>query len=292
VYLSSPDDHVVWRSTGVRDRLFVGRRHVPGFAEGVGKDARLHSPSGLSFDARQGGGLMVADAENHVIRLVRPEGATSTLIGEPMTPGRLDALDAPLSEVRLDGPRGVVVLAGDLVVADTNNHQLLYFDRSRGRVSRLAGVPGQAGYGDGEGLVARFRSPTGLAASPDGTLLAVADPGNNRVRLLRLRRGADGRVEATVSTVGVQSAAWGQGTELEFRQPQSVAFDLRDRRGGSVGADKSRPAHGSPDAACAARDVSGGGVGCGTGSAGSGARCGGGQSQACAAVGDGRPTAN
>lgn len=225
VYLSSPDDHVVWRSTGVRDRLFVGRRHVPGFVEGVGKEARLHSPSGLSFDARQGGGLLVADAENHVIRLVRPEGATSTIIGEPMTAGRLEALDAPTSEIRLDGPRGVVVLSGDLVVADTNNHQLLYVDRSRGLVSRLAGVPGESGFVEGPGLGARFNFPTGIAASPDGRLLAVADPGNDRVRLVRLMRAADGRVEAIVSTAGVASSRKARGTGAPFRQPESVAFD-------------------------------------------------------------------
>ncbi len=225
VYLSSPDDHVVWRSSGVRDQLFVGRRHVPGFAEGVGKEARLHSPSGLSFDARQGGGLLVADAENHVIRLVRPEGATSTIIGEPMTAGRLEALDAPASEIRLDGPRGVVVLSGDLVVADTNNHQLLYVDRSRGLVSRLAGVAGEAGYVEGPGLAARFNYPTGIAASPDGRLLAVADPGNNRVRLVRLMRASNGRVEAIVSTAGVASSDKARGTGVPFRQPESVAFD-------------------------------------------------------------------
>jgi DNA-binding beta-propeller fold protein YncE len=63
-------------------------------------------------------------------------------------------------------------------VADRNNHRIrLIFPQ--GQVSTLAG--GRSGHRDGEGTVAQFRYPTGVAVDGDGNAI-VADRGNGRIR--------------------------------------------------------------------------------------------------------------
>eukprot|EP00666_Eupelagonemidae_sp_cell4sb_P018092 gene18092-biopygen34493 len=53
----------------------------------------------------------------------------------------------------------------------------------------LAGS-GAAGFADGTGAAAAFSDPFGVAYSPDGATIAVADMGNNRVRLVAVGTGA------------------------------------------------------------------------------------------------------
>jgi sugar lactone lactonase YvrE len=50
-----------------------------------------------------------------------------------------------------------------------------------GEVFTLAGV-GSAGFRDGPPMVARFYYPAGVAVSPDGVFVYVADTWNSRVR--------------------------------------------------------------------------------------------------------------
>ena len=52
-----------------------------------------------------------------------------------------------------------------------------------GLVTTLAGSAGVLDYADGQGTLARFTYPGGLALSSDG-LMYVADSGNNRIRVV------------------------------------------------------------------------------------------------------------
>jgi NHL repeat len=101
-----------------------------------------------------------------------------------------------------------------LYVADSGNHTIraaAYITSLEGcpqaRIfSTLAGAPGQAGSADGVGSAARFNTPRGIAALPDGTLY-VTDAGNHTVR----RIASDG----TVTTVaGVPGVAGSDDTHL------------------------------------------------------------------------------
>lgn len=72
---------------------------------------------------------------------------------------------------------------GDCLVADKNNHRIRRITWD-GNVTTYAGS--SEGYGDGEPLLAKFKSPEGLAWSPappvgDGALY-VAESGNHRIR--------------------------------------------------------------------------------------------------------------
>ncbi|GJJ03306.1 hypothetical protein RugamoR64_38440 [Duganella rhizosphaerae] len=158
---------------------------VEGYAEGAGKAAAFHTPSGLAIDAA--GNLYVADTGNNAIRKVTPDGVVSTLAGDGL-PGDKDGRGAA---AQFNGPIGIAVdAAGVVYVADTYNDRIRRI-ATNGEVTTIAGGR-RAGDADGAGAQALFNTPTGLALSAAGELY-IADTGNHAIRKL----AKDG----TVSTV-------------------------------------------------------------------------------------------
>jgi DNA-binding beta-propeller fold protein YncE len=130
------------------------------------------------------GNLYIADAGNHRVRRVDARSGVITTVagGGDDDPG---AEPAPATRVALGRP---VQLAfhgdGNLLVSDTDRHQVLVVDLGAATVRRVAGT-GEAGFsGDGgPGLAARLRAPTGIAVDSAGRVL-IADSGNQRLRRL------------------------------------------------------------------------------------------------------------
>jgi sugar lactone lactonase YvrE len=157
-----------------------------GYADGIGTQARFHTPSGLAMDVR--GTLYVADTGNNLIRRITADGAVTTVAGG------LDAgfRDAPGSAARFNGPIGVAVdRNGRVIVADSYNDRIRAIEAD-GAVVTIAGS-GEPGAVDGSRFEARFDTPCGVAVDAAGNVY-VADTGNGAVR----RISADG----VVSTVG------------------------------------------------------------------------------------------
>jgi hypothetical protein len=94
---------------------------------------------------------------------------------------------------------------------------------------RLIAGAGDAGYRDGNFVRAAFHSPMGLAVSPDGTLLYVADNGNHAIRSIDLAH--QNRV-ATVCGDGVAGDGDGAGSTLtaRLRLPTDVAVNSDNSR--------------------------------------------------------------
>ncbi|MGV7207449.1 gluconolaconase [Oxalobacteraceae bacterium A2-2] len=160
---------------------------IEGYAEGQGKAAAFHTPSGLALDAQ--GNLYVADTGNHAIRKITPDGMVSTLAGDGL-PGYRDGKGAA---ARFDGPLGVAVdAAGVVYVADSYNDRIRRIAPD-GTVTTVAG-DGRAGLADGPAAQARFNTPAALVAAPGGVLF-IADAGNNAIRKL----GQDGAVTTVAS---------------------------------------------------------------------------------------------
>ena len=148
----------------------------PGFVDGAATVARFDGPSGLAVDTV--GNLYVADRLNHRIRKITPDGTVSTLAGSGLS-GFADGSD---DLARFYFPQGVVVFENNVYVADTGNHRIRRIDKTTGAVTTLAGKA-TAGFVDGAGGTAQFRSPRAVAVNAAGQLV-VADTGNHCIRLL------------------------------------------------------------------------------------------------------------
>jgi sugar lactone lactonase YvrE len=235
VYLSSPLQHVIYKAGAAGSGVLAGALGQAGYEAGAGQQARFNVPTGLGVDQSARGGIYVADTANHVVRRIRPNGQVEVTLGLAEHAGRMLADRTPMGEAVLDGPRGVIVAGGNLMVADTENHCLWYADLARREVRLLAGEPGIAGSDNGRGRRAKFNRPSGLAVSTNGRLIAVADTGNNVVRLVVVGSEA-GETVYDVTTLGLASSRRGAGLAkawsedrgddaIAFDQPESVSID-------------------------------------------------------------------
>jgi DNA-binding beta-propeller fold protein YncE len=198
--------------------LFAGSPGKADSDDGTGPAARFRYPYGLVHD--QAGNLLVSDADNHAIRkVVIATGEVSTLAGSAEHGGSRDGIGAA---ARFDRPSGVASDgAGNLLLADSENHAIRKINVATGEVSTLAGSPGQRGSQDGIGSAARFSIPTGVAFDGAGNLL-VADSGNRTLRQVVL---ATGMVTTLAGSPGQQGNLDGRGAAAQFSYPQDVACD-------------------------------------------------------------------
>lgn len=151
----------------------------PGYSGdgGPATAARLNQPQGVAVDAA--GNVYVADTGNHRIRKVTPGGTIVTVAGAG-TAGS-SGNGGPATSALLNRPSDVAVdAAGNLLIADTSNHQIRKVTPG-GTISRFAGLTvGFAGDG-GTASSARFNAPNGVSVDPNGNVL-VADTKNQRIR--------------------------------------------------------------------------------------------------------------
>ena len=127
----------------------------PGYADGRGAAVRFNRPAGLCVAAD--GTVYVADRGNHLIRCVGPDGAVTTVAGQP----------------------GVQ----PLLVAGTGPAQYRYApDDTDGMTYTNLGD-----YRDGPAATARFHHPSAVALGSGGVLY-VADEDNNCIRVIRPAR--------------------------------------------------------------------------------------------------------
>src|SRR5207248_2172641 len=111
--------------------------------------------------------------------------------------------------------------AGNLYIADPNNERVRNVTPD-GIIRTIAGT-GRAGFsGDGgPAIIARFRTPTGLAVDSDGSLYIV-DSANARIRKI----GADGVIVTVAGGNGIGFGGdGGPALGAKFAQPRSIAAD-------------------------------------------------------------------
>jgi adhesin/invasin len=156
----------------------------PGFSGdgGPAAEALLNAPAGVAVDAV--GNLYIADAGNHRVRRVDAQSRVITTVagGGDEDAG---AEPAPATRVGLGRPAQLAFHSdGNLLVSDTDRHQVVLVDLGAATVRRVAGS-GQPGFsGDGgPGPAARLRAPVGIAVDSAGRVL-IADSGNQRLRRL------------------------------------------------------------------------------------------------------------
>ncbi len=146
--------------------------------------ASLNSPSGISIDSV--GNLLIADTVNNRIRQVdATTGLITTIAGDGIQGFSGDGGVA--TKAMLNRPSGVAVDgAGNLYIADTNNHRIRQLTAATGLISTVAGDGNQGFSGDGgAATVAGLSRPKGVSVDSAGNLF-IADTGNRRIRKVQL----------------------------------------------------------------------------------------------------------
>jgi len=152
---------------------------VIGSTDGTGAIARFYNPSGLTFDAK--GNIVVADANNELIRQVTPAGVVTTLAGD----GTKGANNETAKTSNFQYPTGVTYDAlGNLYIADTFNSLIRKIDPV-GNITTFAGIAGVYSLKNGDRLSATFNDPMGVVADNNGNLY-VSDEGNFVIRKIAL----------------------------------------------------------------------------------------------------------
>ena len=144
----------------------------------------LAGPGGLALASD--GTLFIADSFSGRIRAVDPDtGLIRTVVGDGGE-YRYHGPDEPPNS-SLSRPSGMALdEEGNLFFTDSDNHLVRRWDRTTGRIDRIAGA-GVAHYGGDEGaaLEAGLSYPFGVAMDRAGHLL-VADTFNHRIREITL----------------------------------------------------------------------------------------------------------
>lgn len=213
-------NQVIWQVSNGASTIYAGGatvediygRPLGGYHDAALKDSYFKTPWGLApfLD-----GWAVADADNNVIRLLRPEGV-ETLNGhtsEKLTvgaqgvvfqhptglasdnDGNLYVSDTFADAVRKISPDGEVTTVashvlepmglcwhdGALYIAESGADRIVKLEN--GRIVPVAGS-GEPGFTDGPAAQAEFAAPQGVAVGADGTVY-VADTDNSAIRQIK-----------------------------------------------------------------------------------------------------------
>jgi len=135
-----------------------------------------------------------------------------------------DAVSAGLAP--LFNPQAVVIdSAGNVYIADGDAHRVRKIDAT-GNISVIAGQGRATSSGDAsvQGTASALNDPTGLALSPDGTTLYIAEYDASKVKALNLTTGA----LTTIVGYGGRSGFAGDGSSALYarvRNPYALATD-------------------------------------------------------------------
>lgn len=175
----------------------------PGDVDGSGRDARFDGPCGLALD--KSGNLIVADSRNHRIRMIAPDGKTTTIAGSSA-----GHEDGPVARAQFNTPSGVDVGPdGAIYVADTGNGCIRKIKDGQVETVRSAG----------SGIV-----PVGISAAAGSPVPASAGPGlvslTNGQQLLASNGGGKA---ALVGGPALDHLAVADGGGIEISRPLAVA---------------------------------------------------------------------
>jgi len=187
LFVSDRDESVVdmQPTAASSPSLLAGISGSQGYQDGTGGAAQFNTPVGVA--ALPDGSFAVADSFNNRIRRVTSSGDVSTLAGD----GTWALNDGPAASAQFARPSAVAAdAAGNVYVSDIDNHRIRRIDTA-GNVETIAG-DGNASYADGPGNVAELYGQEGIAVTPDGKTLYVAD-GN----------GGDGSAHSHVRVIAI-----------------------------------------------------------------------------------------
>lgn len=233
---------------------FAGSSGESGSTNGVGTAARFNHPNGIAIDSQDR--IYVSDQYNHTIRRISTNGTVTTFAGSP---GESGSADGTGSVARFNWPEAMAIgnddtlyvsgyyngirkvltsttnvttmmtNSADAITVDVENNLFLaannaiYKANPAGERSLFAGMPGDNGYVDGTGTVARFNYPLGLDITAAGDIY-VAEYNNHLVRRIDYNAVVTTLVGDTESP-GVGTIN-GQDDLAQFKNPHDIAVAL------------------------------------------------------------------
>ena len=144
-------------------------------------------------------------------------GKTTTFAGS----GSSGGTDGTGTAATFNAPAGLTTDGSNLYVADNGGNRIRKVTISSVSVVTIAGS-GAAGYSDGTGTAAIFKTPAGIET--DGTNLYVADFGNNRLRKVVL----SSQVVTTLAGDGTPGFSDGTGTGASMQVPTDLSISGTD----------------------------------------------------------------
>ena len=197
----------------------AGKGTIPfGGDNGAATVANLNYPDAAVRDGA--GNLYIADTANNRIRKVDASGTISTVAGNGIVGNGGD--NGTATTAQLNAPKGVVVdTAGNLFIADTQNHRIRKVD-TNGIITTFAGN-GSAGFsGDGgQATAAQLNFPQKVTIA--NNTLYIVDRNNQRVRAIDIATG----VISTFAGNGLRGLSGDNGlaTAARLDFPQDVIAD-------------------------------------------------------------------
>ena len=154
---------------------------------GPARDALMNRPHSIQFD-QEGRFLYICDIGNHRIRRVDLKtGNIDTWCGNGKKSATPEGAKAGPA-IPLKGPRALDIdPSGDFWLALREGNALYRIDMPEGRLHHVAGT-GEKGFSAKTGLAsqAKLSGPKGVAVSPDGKLVYLADTESHTVRAVDL----------------------------------------------------------------------------------------------------------
>jgi len=177
LYVADSGNHTVRKITaGGLVTTLAGLAGNSGSVDGSAAVARFNIPQAVAVDSS--GNLFVADAGNHTVRKIAPDGTVSTLAGLAGSSGSNEGTG---SAARFNVPIGVAVDSSHAIYVSDSGNQTVRKVTPDGVVTTVAGLAGNAGSTDASGSAARFYYPSGIALDASGTLY-VSDSWNHALR--------------------------------------------------------------------------------------------------------------
>ncbi|RYF42014.1 MAG: hypothetical protein EOO25_08085 [Comamonadaceae bacterium] len=185
--------------TPVGISLVAGDVGAMGNADGTGRNAHFNNPRGIATDAQ--GNVYVADAGNHTIRMVTPQGAVTTVAG---TAGQSGTADGAGAAARFSALTAVTLgLDGAIYILDN------------GGLRRMTAAGAVTTIGlQITGTAPRFLS---LAAAADGAFFIASESA-----IWRVRPGEAATVHVGFPTSGTAN---GDATQASFLEIADIALD-------------------------------------------------------------------
>ncbi|MFM7177286.1 MAG: gliding motility-associated C-terminal domain-containing protein [Bacteroidota bacterium] len=183
---------------------------TPGATDGAASTATFNEPWGVTCDSL--GNVYVADTRNYKIRKISASGQVTTVAGI----GTSGVTNGIAALAQFSYPTGITTTPnGSIIyVSDQMTHTIRKIEN--GQVSTFAGTSYSIGSNDGQGLMAKFYNPNGLAIDAAGYIY-VADESNHKIRKI-----TPSGLVSTIAGNGSVGSTNGPALQASFNRPWGV----------------------------------------------------------------------